>query len=44
MIAVAICLRGCRRAYLTQLVTWGYTASDVEQIILDSAKTADTAE
>lgn len=25
-------------AYLTQLVTWGYTTSDVEQIIIDSTK------
>ncbi|MDQ0636400.1 ParB family chromosome partitioning protein [Arthrobacter pascens] len=28
------------RDYLTQLVTWGYTPSEVEQIILDSAKPA----
>ncbi|MEC5180844.1 ParB/RepB/Spo0J family partition protein [Arthrobacter sp. CG_A4] len=26
------------RDYLNQLVTWGYTASDVEQIIIDSGK------
>jgi ParB family chromosome partitioning protein len=27
-------------AYLNQLVSWGYTASEVEQIILDSIKPA----
>jgi ParB family chromosome partitioning protein len=27
--------------YLTQLLTWGYTPSEVEQIILDSAKAKD---
>jgi ParB family chromosome partitioning protein len=33
------------RDYLNQLVTWGYTTSEVEQIIIDSAKPAeDTAE
>jgi ParB family chromosome partitioning protein len=31
-----------QRDYLTQLVTWGYTASEVEQIILDSAKETTT--
>jgi ParB family chromosome partitioning protein len=29
------------RDYLNQLVTWGYTPSEVEQIILDSAKPAE---
>ncbi|MFB0839973.1 ParB/RepB/Spo0J family partition protein [Arthrobacter sp. E44] len=29
------------RDYLNQLVTWGYTTSEVEQIILDSAKPAE---
>jgi ParB family chromosome partitioning protein len=32
------------RDYLTQLVTWGYTASEVEQIILDSGKETTTTE
>jgi ParB family transcriptional regulator, chromosome partitioning protein len=32
------------RDYLTQLVTWGYTASEVEQIILDSGKETTAAE
>ena len=31
------------RDYLNQLVTWGYTASDVEQIIIDSGQEAETA-
>jgi ParB family chromosome partitioning protein len=29
------------RDYLNQMVTWGYTPSEVEQIILDSAKAKD---
>lgn len=29
------------REYLNQLVTWGYAPSEVEQIILDSAKPAE---
>ncbi|MET3937108.1 hypothetical protein ABIE00_005224 [Arthrobacter sp. OAP107] len=32
------------RDYLTQLLTWGYTASEVEQIILDSGKETTTTE
>jgi ParB family chromosome partitioning protein len=31
------------RDYLNQLVTWGYTASDVEQIIIDSGQETETA-
>lgn len=31
-------------AYLTQLVTWGYKASEVEQIILDKHSAEETAE
>lgn len=29
------------RDYLNQLVTWGYTPSEVEQIIIDSGKPAE---
>lgn len=29
------------RDYLNQLVTWGYTPSEVEEIILDSGKPAE---
>jgi ParB family chromosome partitioning protein len=32
---------GSHLAYVTQLVAWGYTAGEVEQILLDGTKQSD---